>query len=71
MVAPPTSTTTRSPTRLGEHLGGDEHRAGGGQDVAGHELADALHARRVRDVLLERVVDDRAGRHDVELVDAG
>ena len=68
VVAPPTSTTTRSPTVLGEPLGGDEHRARRRQDRAVHDLADALHARRVRDVLLEGVVDDGAGRHDVELV---
>ncbi len=55
---------------LGEPLGGDEHRAGRRQDLAVDDLADALHARRVRDVLLEGVVDDGAGRHDVELVDA-
>ncbi len=36
---------------------------------AADDLADALHAGRVDDVLLEGVVDDRAGRHDVELVD--
>ena len=54
---------------LGEPLGGDEDGARRGQDAAGHELADALHARRVRDVLLEGVVDDGARRHDVELVD--
>ena len=59
VVAPPTSTTTRSPTRLGEQLGGDEHRAGRRAGcVPVTNCADALHARRVRDVLLERVVDD-------------
>ncbi len=57
--------------RLGEQLGGDEDGARGGQDAPAHELADALHAGRVRDVLLEGVVDHGAGGHDVELVDAG
>ena len=70
MVAPPTSTTTRSPTRVGEPLGGDEHGARRGQDAAVHDLADALHAGSVRDVLLEGVVDGGARRQDVELVDA-
>ena len=68
MVAPPTSTTTRSPTSLGEPLGGDEHRPRRRQDLAVHDLPDALHAGRVRDVLLERIVDDVPGRDDVELV---
>ncbi len=70
VVAPPTSITTRSPSACGEQLGGDQHRTRRGQDRAAHELADPLHARRVRDVLLERVVDGVTGRDDVELVHA-
>ena len=69
VVAPPTSTTTRSPSVVGQPLGGEQHGARRGQDAAVHDLADALHAGRVDDVLLEGVVDDGARRHDVELVD--
>ena len=58
------------PDLLGEPLGGDQHRARRRQDAAVDDLADALHAGGVRDVLLEGVVDHRARRHDVELVDA-
>ena len=47
-----------------------QHGAGRRQDAAVHDLADALHAGRVGDVLLEGVVDDGARRQDVELVDA-
>ncbi len=68
VVAPPTSTTTRSTDRCREQLGGYEHGAGGGQDEPGRYLGDVLHPRGARDVLLERVVDDRARRQDVELV---
>ena len=71
VVAPPTSMTTRSPTSSASSSAAISTAPGVGRIAPVTTSPMRSMPGRVGDVLLERVVDHGARRHDVELVDAG